>query len=72
MEPHKVNGHLVIDNFTIEWEQGVVVRRNGSLAADFANGKWEWVNPKLGISDQELENLFQFCVEFEKEHAPVV
>lgn len=54
------------DNYAIGFEQGVVVRQNGNLAADFENGRFVWVNPKLQISKKTLDRLLSFCKKFVK------
>ena len=58
--------NMVLGRYTIEWDQGVVVRQNGNLAADFADGKWVWLNPELSIPDEDLKQLSIVCAHFER------
>ena len=53
IERHEIDGLV----YTLCQEQGIVLRQNGSLAADFEGGRWTWTNPNLDLPERHLEAL---------------
>lgn len=54
----KINDNI----YHIGDNQGIVLRQNGTLAADFLDGEWIWINPKLDIPEEDLEQLKPYCL----------
>lgn len=66
MSERKVEVKIGENTYTIESNQGIVVRKNGALLADFADGKWEWVNPNVSVEQTDLDALVSTCKKFEE------